>query len=274
MRAAADGVDGVLVTHGTDALEEGAFFQDLVLDLDIPTVFVGAMRPADAISADGAANLLSAVRLCTREEFHLETEPSGVYVVMNDTIHAARDVRKSHTKMVDTFESGPAGAIGILTDTEIVLYREPGSYTANLPCNNLDAVPEKNVPIASTGAGHDAFIFEQAIAGDYDVDGIVLHTTGNGGVQPPISEASDRTLEAGIPVAASTRVYWGPMSSGPTPDDEEGSLVTMEDIPAWNARLLMMVALTASEDEPAIEAVRQAVFESKYAGETVSPSAL
>ncbi|MDG5819773.1 asparaginase [Natronococcus sp. A-GB7] len=274
MDAAREGVDGILVTHGTDAIEENAFFQDLVLDLDIPVVFVGAMRPADAISADGPANLLSAVRLCTREEFHLADEPSGVYMVMNDTIHAARDVRKSHTSMVDTFESGPAGPIGILTDSEIVLYREPGSYTADLSCENLDEVPNKTVPIADTGAGYDPFIFEQATAGEYDVDGIVLHTTGNGGVQPPITEARDKALEAGIPVTASTRVYWGPMSSGPTPADEEGSLVTMEDIPAWNARLLMMVALTALEDEPAIEAVRQAVYESKYASETVSPSAL
>ncbi|WP_217255550.1 asparaginase [Natronococcus occultus] len=274
MDAAREGVDGILVTHGTDAIEENAFFQDLVLDLDIPVVFVGAMRPADAISADGPANLLSAVRLCTREEFHLTDEPSGVYMVMNDTIHAARDVRKSHTSVVDTFESGPAGPIGILTDSEIVLYREPGSYTANLTCENLDKIPDKTVPIADTGAGYEPFIFEQATAGEYDVDGIVLHTTGNGGVQPPITEARDKALDAGIPVTASTRVYWGPMSSGPTPDDEEGSLVTMEDIPAWNARLLMMVALTAAEDEPAIEAVRKAVYESKYANETVSPSAL
>lgn len=232
------------------------------------------MRPADAVSADGPANLLSAVRLCTREEFHLEDEPSGVYLVMNNTIHAARDVRKSHTKMVDTFESGSAGPIGILSDTEIVLYRKPGSYTVNLPCDNLDAVPEKNVPIAATGAGHDAYVFDRAIAGEYDVDGIVLQTTGNGDVQPSISEAADEALEAGIPICASTRVYWGPMSSGPTPDDEQWSMITTEDIAPWNARLLMMAALSASDGEPGIETVRQAMYESKYGNEAVRPSTL
>ncbi len=276
MSAEDDGVDGVIVTHGTDAIEEDAFFQDLVLNLDIPVAFVGAMRPADAVSADGPANLLSAVRMCTREEFHLQDEPSGVYLVMNNTIHAARDVRKSHTKMADTFESGPAGPIGILSDSEIVLYREPGSYTVNLPCDNLDAVPEKTVPIADTGAGYGTYLFDQAIAGEYDVDGIVIQTTGNGGVQPAISEAVDEALEAGIPVAESTRVYWGPMSSGPTPDDEEWSAITTEDIAPWNARLLTMAALAASEgdDESGIETIRHAVYESKYGNEAMRPSAL
>jgi len=275
--AASEGVDGVVVTSGTDAVEEQAFFQDLVLDLDIPVVFVGAMRPADAISADGPANLVSAVRVCARSEFHLSDEPSGVYVVMNDTIHAARDVRKAHTSRVDTFDSGIAGPIGILADGEIVLHRSPGSYTVNLPTDNLGEIPEMNVPIAGNGAGHDAYILEQAIAGDYDVDGIVVATTGNGGTQPPIREATSEAAEEGIPVATSTRVYWGAMSTGPYPEFEEGSPVSMEDIPPWKARLLMMVAISATESHSEIsneqKMVQYAVYESKYGSEDIQPSA-
>jgi L-asparaginase len=273
MRAAEEGVDGVIVTHGTDAIEEDAFFQDVVLDLDIPVCFVGAMRPADAISADGPANLLSAVRVCTREEFHLDDEPSGVYVVMNETILAARDARKTHTSRVDTFKSEFAGPIGVLDDGEIVLYREPGSYTANLPYHNLDAVADQNVPIAGTGAGHDAYLLEQAMDGEYDVDGLVVETTGNGGTQPDIYNATSEAAEMGIPVGTSTRVYWGAMSSGPYSDDEPGTPVSTEDIPAWNARLLMMVALTATDGNPAVdsdlEMFRKAVIKSKYGNEGV-----
>ncbi|WP_231754529.1 asparaginase domain-containing protein [Halapricum sp. CBA1109] len=278
MRAAEDGVDGIIVTHGTDAIEEDAFFQDVVLDLDIPVCFVGAMRAADAISADGPANLLSAVRVCTREEFHLDSEPSGVYVVMNETILAARDARKTHTSRVDTFKSEFAGPIGVLDDGEIVLYREPGSYTANLPYHNLDAVSDQNVPIAGTGAGHDAYILEQAMDGEYEVDGIVVETTGNGGTQPDIYSATSEAAEMGIPVGTSTRVYWGAMGAGPYSDDEPGTPVSTEDIPAWNARLLMMVALTATDGHPAIdsdlEMFRKAVIESKYGNEGVTYSSL
>lgn len=277
IEAADEGVDGVVVTSGTDAIEEQAFFQDLVLDLDIPVVFVGAMRPADAISADGPANLVSAVRVCARREFHLNDEPSGVYVVMNDTIHAARDVRKAHTSRVDTFDSGIAGPIGVLGDGEIVLHRSPGSYTVNLPADSLEEIPDMTIPIAGNGAGHDAYLLEQAIAGEYDVDGIVVATTGNGGTQPPIREATSEAAEQGIPVATSTRVYWGAMSTGPYPEFEDGSSVSTEDIPPWKARLLMMVAISATESHPEISSdqkmVQYAIHESKYGSEDIQPSA-
>lgn len=275
--AAEEGVDGIIVTHGTDALEEDAFFQDLVLDLDIPVVFVGAMRPADAISADGPANLVAAARVCTREEFHLESEPSGVYAVMNDMILAARDVRKTHTSRVDTFKSKLAGPIGVLDGGEIVLYRDPGSYTANVE-HDLDRIPDQNVPIAGTGAGHDAYILEQAMDGEYDVDGIVVETTGNGGTQPAIYEATAEAAAMGIPVGTATRVYWGAMSTGPYPEEEQGTPVSMEDIPAWNARLLMMVAMTGTESRRGVsedlEMVRQAAYESKYGTRGIAPSTL
>lgn len=269
-RAEAEGMDGVIVTHGTDAIEEDAYFNDLVLDLDIPVAFVGAQRAADAVSANGPANLLTAVRMLTRHEFHLDDEPSGVYVVLNQTVHAARDVTKTHTTNVETFNSGPAGPIAVFTDNELVLYREPGSYSSNLADCNLDTAPEKVVPIVATGAGSDAYLIEQAVDGEYDVDDIVVQATGWwGGTAPEIGEARANALAEGIPVARSTRVHWGPMNPGYDPDS--GSIVVMEDLPSWKARLHMIVALTMTDD---IEEVRATVEGGKYAESAVAPSTL
>lgn len=278
MRAEAEGVDGVIVTHGTDAIEEDAFFNDLVLDLDIPVAFVGAMRAGDSVSADGPRNLLSAVRMCTRSEFHLKKEPSGVYVILNEQIHAARDVTKTHTTKLETFDSGPAGPIGVFTDNELMLYREPGSYTANLSSYDLDAAPEMVVPIVATGAGAEAYVTEQAAAGEYDVDGIVIQATGWwGGTAPDVSGPTQEALDAGIPVARSTRVHWGPMNPG-YDDYREGDIVVMEDLPSWKARLQVIVALTMTDNHPGyeddLEMIRETAKESKYALDVVAPSAI
>ncbi|ADJ16123.1 Asparaginase/glutaminase [Halalkalicoccus jeotgali B3] len=266
-RAEADGADGVIVTHGTDAIEEDAYFNDLVLDLDIPVAFVGAMRAADAVSADGPSNLLTAVRMITRNEFHLSEEPSGVYVVLNETVHAARDVTKTNTTKVETFDSGPAGPIAVFTDDELLLYREPGSYSSDLSGCDLDTAAGMVVPIVTTGAGADAYPIEQAISGAYDVDGITVQSTGRGGSAPEISEASQAAVDAGIPVVRASRVHYGPLG----PSDEAGSVVITEDLPAWKARLHLIVALTVTTD---LEGIRETVEEGKYGTPVVAPSTL
>jgi len=276
MQAEADGVAGVIVTHGTDAIEEDAYFNDLVLDLDIPVAFVGAQRAADATSADGPSNILTAVRMLTRREFHLEGEPSGVYVVLNETVHAARDVTKGHTTKVNSFTSGPAGPVAVFTDNELVLYREPGSYSSNLSNYDLDAAGDMTVPIVTTGAGADAYLLEQAAAGEYDADGIVILATGWwGGTAPAVDEGTEAALEAGIPVGRTTRVNWGPMNPG-YDEERDGDIVVMEDLPAWKGRLHMILALTAVENHPMLtdplEIVRESFEDTKYGINVAAPS--
>ncbi|SFG51745.1 L-asparaginase [Halopelagius inordinatus] len=276
-QAERDGADGVVVTHGTDAIEEDAYFNDLVLDLDIPVAFVGAQRAADAVSADGPSNLVTAARLITRREFHLKDEPSGVYVVLNETVHAARDVTKTHTTKLETFDSGPAGPIAVFTDNQLVLYRDPGSYSADLSDSDLDAMSDLTVPIATTGAGADAYLIEQAVAGKYDVDGIVIQATGWwGGIAPEMDDATEAALEKGIPVARSTRVHWGPMNPGYDPEPD--SIVVMADLPAWKARLHVIAALPTTDglgDTETQEAIRDTIKEGgQYGKGTVAPSTL
>lgn len=266
-QAEADGADGVIVTHGTSAIEEDAYFNDLVLDLDIPVAFVGAMRPADAVTADGPSNLLTAARMITRNEFHLDDKPSGVYVVLNETVHAARDVTKSDTWALETFDSGSAGPIARFTDDEMQLYREPGSYSSDLSGCDLNAASEMTVPIVTTGAGVEAPLIEQAISGEYDADGFTLQTTGRGGTSPGITDASQAAIDAGIPVASGTRTYYGPLG----PSDEAGTVIAMENLPAWKVRVHLIVALTITRD---IEEIRETVEEGKYGTAVVAPSAL
>lgn len=266
-QAEEDGAAGVIVTHGTNSIEEDSYFNDLVLDLDIPVVFVGAMRPADAIVADGPMNLLLAARLITRNEFHLVDEPSGVYVLLNETVHAARDVMKSDPWALETFSSGTPGPIARFTDDEILIYREPGSYSADLSGCNLDATVDVTVPIVATGAGAEAPLMEQAISGKYDADGFAVQHSGRGGTSPAISDATEAALDAGIPVVSSTRNFDGPASRS----DDEGSEVSMEDLPVWKARLHLIVALTMTSD---LEEIRETVEEGKYGTAIIPTSTL
>jgi L-asparaginase len=266
-RAEEDGAAGAIVTHGTNTIEEDAYFNDLVLDLDIPVVFVGAMRPADAIVADGPMNLLLAARLITREEFHLTDEPSGVYALLNETVHAARDIMKSDTWSLETFTSATPGPIARFTDDEFLLYREPGSYSADLSDCDLDAAPEMNVPIVATGAGAEAPLMEQAATGEYDADGFAVQHSGRGGTSPAISEATDTVLEAGIPVVSSSRNFDGPASRS----DDPGSWISMEDLPVWKARLFLMAALTMTND---LEELREIADGDKYGTRIVPTSTL
>ncbi len=265
--AESDGVDGIIVTHGTSSIEENAYFNDLVLNLDIPVAFVGAMRPADAIMTDGPSNLLNAARMITCDEFHLSDDPSGVYVILNETVHAARDVVKSDTWAPETFDSGPAGPIARFTNAELQLYREPGSYSPDLSDCELEEATKITVPIVTTGAGVEAPLIEQAIAGNYDADGFAIQTTGRGRTSPSITEAVDDAIEAGIPVVSSSRCYYGPLE----PQHDPGTVVATGNLPVWKARLYLLVVLTMTTD---IEAIRDAVAETRYSKPVTAPSAL
>lgn len=265
-KAADQGMDGVVVTHGTDTIEEDSYYNDLVLDLDIPVVFVGAQRPGDAVSADGPSNLLTAVRAATREEFHLDDESSGVYVAMNEEVHAARDVTKGHTTKVEAFESPGKSPIAHFTD-QMRFYRDPGSYGADL---SSQLRTSKTVPIVTTGAGRDAFQIEQALAGNYDIDGIVIQATGRSepeNTSPAIEKAIAKAIKAGIPIVITTRVYRGPVET-PPPDQQA---ISGGDLPAHKARLQLMLALERTTD---LEELNDIFQQSNYGCSGLPPSSI
>lgn len=201
--AVAGGVDGVVITQGTDTLEETSYTLDLISDLDIPIVFTGAMRPSTAPGADGPANLLAAVRVAASPE----ARGLGVLAVLNDEIHLARYVRKSHTSSVGTFRSATVGAIGYIHEGEVrICLRPTGRVHVPLP----GAVrPARIAAWPVTFDSDDALL--RAIP-DLGYDGAVLLAFGGGHVPSRLVSAVEAVAKD-LPLVLASRTFGGEMLS-------------------------------------------------------------
>src|SRR6478752_4833207 len=165
---AQDDVDGIVITHGTDTIEETAYFLDLVVKSRKPVVIVGAMRPSTAISADGPINLYNATLVAASEE----AIGKGVLVVLNDQINAARDVTKSNTSTADTFRSPDLGLLGYVQGDRVAFYRLPArkqTLNSEFDISAVDKLP--NVEIAYGFANVSRIAIDAFAASG--VDGIV-----------------------------------------------------------------------------------------------------
>ncbi|WP_083898845.1 asparaginase [Natronococcus jeotgali] len=234
-------VDGIVVTHGTDTMEESAYHLDLALELDIPIVFTGAQRRPDEVSADGPANLVTSFRAAAHDEIR-----SGVYVAFNEELHAARDVTKSHTRKLETFESPDKGPIAQFTRDDVRLYREPGSYSKSIDALRTD----KTVSIISSGQGMSDRQLRFAIEeGD---DGIVLNGFGLGNTNETLSHAVRDAIDGGIPVVVTSRSHAGPLSAiygnGGGETLRSHGAISGDDLPAHKARIKLLLALEAYDD--------------------------
>lgn len=190
-----DGADGVVVTHGTDTLEETAYALALLVDSTVPVVLTGAMRPPHHVGADGPANLAAAIAAAC--------EPSlaayGPVVVHQDEIHLARWVTKLHSARVGAFASPQSGPFGAITEGHVVLFHGPPSATDRLP---VAAAPRHRVEVVWAVAGADGVLVD-AIAGL--VDALVVAGTGGGHVSTPLAQALSRVVASGRPVVLSSR---------------------------------------------------------------------
>lgn len=190
--------DGVVITHGTDTLEETAYFMELATDYHMPIVFTGAMRPSNEIGSDGVYNLMSAVRVASTEE----AAGKGVLVVLNDEIHTATNVTKTHASSVSTFQSPQYGPIGIVTKSGIYFHHAPLARTY-LPINALD----KKVAMFKIYAGMEADLLETIPSLGYH--GVVLEGLGQGNVPPSLVPAIQHLLDENIPVILVSRCFNG-----------------------------------------------------------------
>lgn len=243
-RAIEDGVDGVVITHGTDTLEETAYVLDLTIGADLPIVCTGAQRRADERSADGDANLVTAVRAATHDKIQ---DAGGAYVAFNDQLHAARNATKSHTSALETFSSPDRGPVARWTRTGFKWFHEPSSQTPTLPSPQFS----KDVAMIKSGAGVGRELFDAAI--ESGVDGIVLEGTGLGNTSPELAAAAAEAVDDGIPVVTTSRSYAGYVApvyggQGGASELEDAGVIMGGDLPAHKARLKLTVALETTTD--------------------------
>ncbi len=232
-------VDGIVVTHGTDTQEETAYFLNLVVKSDKPVVLTGSMRPSTALSADGPLNMYNAVALAANPN----AKGYGVMVVMNDDIHAARDVKKMFSTPVHTFQSPQEGLIGTVIFGEVLFFHKPsGRHTTNseFSVDGLKSLPRVDIVYGCADMSTDLIdIMVKAGA-----KGIVIAGVGDGNMNAGTLEAVKRATKAGIPVVRATRVPIGAvLIKGEVVDADFGS-VSSDELNPQKARILLMLALS------------------------------
>lgn len=198
LKAEADGIDGVVITHGTDTLEETAYFLDLTLPSEVPVVLTGAMRSSNEIGSDGMYNFQSAIRVAAAEG----SRQKGVLVVMNDEIHSARFVTKTHTTNVATFRTPTFGPIGLVANKEVIFFQEMISKTTV----NLNELVS-GVFLIKAYAGMDAAQFE--FLDDDRTHGVVIEALGAGNLPPQTLPAIQKLLDRNIPIVLVSRCFNG-----------------------------------------------------------------
>ncbi len=240
--------EGVVVTHGTNTMEETAYFLNLVLKSDRPVVLVGAMRPASAISSDGALNLLNAIRVAGSPE----ARGRGVLQLLNDTIYGARDVTKTATYRVQTFQGRDLGPLGYAdADGQVIFYHSPArrhTLTSAFDVRTLVDFPRVDVVVSYVGA--DGTFVDAAVAAG--ARGIVSAGTGAGRPTPAEDEALTRAQEQGVVICQGSRVGSGRVAR--SPGFKKRGLVTADNLQPWKARILLALALTTTTDPDAIQA--------------------
>jgi L-asparaginase len=189
-----DDIDGVVVTHGTDSLEETSFFLDLTIASAKPIVFVGAMRNSSETSWDGPPNLLSAVRVALAHSAH----DKGVMVVMNETIVAASEASKTHTEAFDAFQSLDFGPLGVVDKGQVIIRRTP---IGRAYLNTASIV--EPIFLITVAAGIDSTLIHAAI--DAGAKGLVIEAMGRGNVPPACLEGIKRAIDNHIPVVLTSR---------------------------------------------------------------------
>lgn len=226
-------VGGIIITHGTDTAEETGFLLDLTLPTDKPVVLVGAMRPADAVGADGMRNFANAVKVASDPA----AAGRGVMLVMGDAVLAARDARKAATSAIDAFRSFPRGPLARVTPASLDWFgpahrvgeRARYPFPAELP----------RVAILTAGAGMDEQPVEALLG--IGARGIVLAGMGQGNAPRPVLEALARAAASGVPVVRASRVDEGLVDRNVEVDDDALGLVAARALGPGKARMLLMV---------------------------------
>lgn len=247
---ASDAHDGVVITHGTDTIEETAYFLNLVVRSKKPVVLVGAMRSSTSMSADGPMNLFNAVSLAVSPQ----AWDKGVLVAMNDAIHGARSVTKTNTTNVATFISPDVGILGYIFYGKPRFYRmstRKHTHQSRFDINQTEDLPQ--VDIIYGHANQSPKLVEAAIAGG--ARGIVYAGVGNGNLYPPTEDALAAARKKGALVVRSSRVGSGRVTLDAEVDDKKYGFVVADNLNPQKSRILLMLAMTQTSDPEEIQKI-------------------
>ena len=236
-----EAIVGAVITHGTDTMEETAYFLDLTLQTTKPVVLVGSMRPGTALGADGAANLYQAVKTAISDN----SANRGVMVLMNDTIFAAREVTKGHPFKPSAFESPNTGPVGDFHDNApFYLSRVDRKVESPFDIHKLSVLP--GVAIIYGYAGSSAAQVRAAV--QEGARGIVMAGVGNGNLNPDTEKALIAARQDGVVVVRSSRLGSGSVTKEAEVDDAKHGFVIGGSLNPQKARVLLMLALTQTVD--------------------------
>ncbi|PKK90994.1 MAG: L-asparaginase [Candidatus Wallbacteria bacterium HGW-Wallbacteria-1] len=246
-----DDVDGVVVTHGTDTLEESAYLMELTLSHHKPVVFTAAMKPGSTIGADGPMNILSACMVAVSRE----ARGHGVLVVMNEEIHTAREVRKTYTSNVATFHSPGYGPIG-LVDSDRVIFLRKSLIRQKFDVSHL----EEKVGLIKVCEGNDDLFIRCAI--DNNFAGLVIEGFGRGDVPPGMVASITQAISSGMVLVMTSRCFQGRVLGvygydGGGADLKRRGVLFCGDLSGPKARIKLMVALASTRDRNKLDSIME-----------------
>lgn len=236
--APTSGVDGIVITHGTDTMEESAFFLNLTVKTDKPVVLVGSMRPSTAVSADGPLNLYNAIAVAGDPE----ARGRGVLVVMNDEIHAAHSLTKTSTTAVETFMSPRRGLVGTTNYGQQDYYNSPvwkHTKQSEFDVSKVEKLPRVDVVFACIDMPAD--LIDASV--ERGAKGIVIAGVGNGNMNKASVEAAAQAAKKGIVIVRSSRVPTGLVGRNVELDDDKLGFVASNELNPQKARILLSLAL-------------------------------
>lgn len=239
---------GIVITHGTDTMEETAFFLNLVVKSDKPVVLVGSMRPSTAVSADGPLNLYDAVAVAADPN----ARGRGVLVVMNDWIHGAHSLTKTSTTAIQTFMSPLRGLVGVSAYGKNDFYNSPTwkhTSKSEFDVTNVTVLPRVDILFAYADMCPD--LIDASVANG--AKGLVIAGVGNGNMNKASLEAAARAAKKGVVVVRSSRVVTGSVGRNVEVNDDEMGFVASDELNPQKARILLTLALLNPRPTPQIQ---------------------
>jgi L-asparaginase len=247
-------ITGVVITHGTDSLEETAYLLDLIIDSQKPIIVVGAMRSSSELGYDGPSNLSSAICTAISEQ----AKNKGVLVVMNNEVNAASEVTKTHTLSLDTFKSMEFGPLGIVDNDEVIFYRDITKH------HHIDTcVIEDRVDLIKCAAGMDSRLINFCV--DSGAKGIVLEAMGRGNIPPEMVAGVEYAIQNNVTVVMVSRCPTGRVLDtygyeGAGRTLRNLGVILGGNLPGQKARIKLMLALGYTQDKDEIKAIFEKGF--------------